>query len=199
MVELSSYRLGDLIFLTLTENEKQRMVYEHPLSFGAQFILCHTNENNIEKITKIVMQKINTYRHLFPSNIEKSTVIHLRLGDVIAGNSDHEASKRPLLLEYYKKHINNNEIVYIIGRCFFASTSSRNYHECIEKSDKYLDVIKTGLNARHIDNNNADIDLCCAVLCKKFVQGRGYFSKLILEIRKKLNKYENIETIVATT
>jgi hypothetical protein len=39
------------------------------------------------------------------------------------------------------------------------------------------------------------LDLCCAVKSKCFVQGTGYFSKLIIEIRKKLH-LQNIETSV---
>jgi len=35
---------------------------------------------------------------------------------------------------------------------------------------------------------NADMDLLAGIICKTFVQGKGYFSKLILEIRKLLNK-----------
>lgn len=44
----------------------------------------------------------------------------------------------------------------------------------------------TDLEAEHFDSGNADIDLCCAVQSKIFVQGKGYFSKLIAEIRKNL-------------
>jgi hypothetical protein len=49
------------------------------------------------------------------------------------------------------------------------------------------------LHAEHFNSNNADIDLCCAIKSKLFIQGRGFFSKLIVEIRKKLN-LDNIET-----
>jgi len=51
------------------------------------------------------------------------------------------------------------------------------------------------LNAEHFDSVNADIDLCCAVKSKLFIQGKGYYSKLIVEIRKKLN-LQSIETRV---
>ena len=43
------------------------------------------------------------------------------------------------------------------------------------------------LEAEYFVANNADIDLCCAVKSKIFVQGKGFFSQLIVEIRKKLN------------
>ena len=36
-------------------------------------------------------------------------------------------------------------------------------------------------------DNDADLDLCCTVKSKVFVQGKGFFSQLIVEIRKKLN------------
>ena len=49
------------------------------------------------------------------------------------------------------------------------------------------------LKAEHFNSEDADIDLCCAIKSKIFVQGRGFFSKLIVEIRKKLNLL-NIET-----
>lgn len=65
--------------------------------------------------------------------------------------------------------------------------------ECVELSNKYLQNVINELEAEHFDSGNADIDLCCAVKSKLFLQGRGYFSKLIFEIRKKLN-LNNIET-----
>ena len=43
------------------------------------------------------------------------------------------------------------------------------------------------LEAEYFVCNNADIDLCCAVKSKVFVQDKGFFSQLIVEIRKKLN------------
>ena len=43
------------------------------------------------------------------------------------------------------------------------------------------------LETEYFVSNNADIDLCCAVKSKVFVQGKGFFSRLIVEIRKKLN------------
>ena len=43
------------------------------------------------------------------------------------------------------------------------------------------------LEAEYFVSNNADIDLCCAVKSKVYVQGKGFFSRLIVEIRKKLN------------
>jgi len=49
------------------------------------------------------------------------------------------------------------------------------------------------LQAEYFNSGNADIDLCCAVKSKLFIQGMGYFSKLIVEIRKKLN-LSSIET-----
>ena len=88
---------------------------------------------------------------------------------------------------------NNNNKRYILGKCFFANTSSNNYDECIKLSNQYLQDVITSLNADHFDSGIADIDLCCAVKAKLFVQGRGFFSKLIVEIRKNL-KLENIET-----
>ena len=84
---------------------------------------------------------------------------------------------------------------YVIGKCFFAKTSSTNYEECINYSNKYLQNIINELNAEYFNSENADIDLCCAIKSKVFVQGRGFFSKLIVEIRKKLN-LQNIETSV---
>ncbi len=43
------------------------------------------------------------------------------------------------------------------------------------------------LQAEHLKSESADIDLCCAVKAKLFLQGRGVFSRLIVEIRKKLH------------
>ncbi len=81
-----------------------------------------------------------------------------------------------------------NEKIYIIGKCFFAKTSSNNYQECIEKSNEYLNDVILNFNGNYLDMGNADMDLLAGIICKTFIQGKGYFSKLILEIRKLLDK-----------
>lgn len=112
----------------------------------------------------------------------------MRLGDVIAGTEWHEKLKRPHDVSYYTNILQNDTSKkYVIGNCFFAKTSSTNYEECITKSNEYLQNILNELKAEHFNSDNADIDLCCAVKSKLFIMGRGWFSKLIVEIRKKLN------------
>ena len=191
----SSYRLGDLVFLNLEEHNKSKILFEYPNSIASRFIKeNYNNIDNIDIITKIILNYIEEVSHLLPKDIEESTVIHLRLGDVIAGNRWHEIRKRPLQVNYLKSLIKNDtNSKYVIGKCFFASTSSNNFEECIELSNKYLRNVLEELNATHFDSGNADIDLCCAIKSKLFIQGKGYFSKLIVEVRKKLN-LNNIET-----
>jgi hypothetical protein len=170
---------------------------EHPDSIGSKYILEKRNNNccnNIDLITKIVMEHIEQNLDLLPKNITDSTLIHLRLGDVVAGNKYHEQMKRPLEVEYIKSLVSNDiNPKYVIGKCFFAEPSSTNYQECINKSDDYLRNVLNELQAEYFNSGNADIDLCCGVKSKLFIQGRGYFSKLIVEIRKKLN-LNSIET-----
>jgi hypothetical protein len=194
---ISSYRLGDLLLVYLNENEQNEILTEHPNSIGSKYILekrnNNNNNNNIDIITKIVLEHIEKNLDLFPKDIENSTLIHLRLGDVVAGNEFHEKMKRPLEIDRIKELlINDTNKKYIIGKCFFAKPSSTNYEECIKLSDIYLQNVINELQAEHFNSENADIDLCCAVKSKTFLQGKGYFSRLIVEIRKKLN-LNNIE------
>ena len=194
---ISSYRLGDLVLLNLGENEKNEILMEHPISIGSKYILekrNNTSYNNIDLITKIVMEHIEQNLHLLPKNITDSTLIHLRLGDVVAGNEWHEKIKRPLEVDYIKSLVSNDtNPKYVIGKCFFARPSSINYEECINKSNEYLHNVINELQAEYFNSGNPDIDLCCGVKSKLFIQGRGFFSKLIVEIRKKLN-LSSIET-----
>jgi len=196
---ISSYRLGDLVFLDLSENEKNKILTEHPNSIGSKYILQKRNNthcNNIDLITKIVMEHIVQNLDFLPKNITDSTLIHLRLGDVVAGNECHEKIKRPLEIDYIKSLVSNDtNPKYVIGKCFFAKPSSRNYEECINKSNEYLHNVINELQAEYFNSENADIDLCCAVKSKLFIQGRGFFSKLIVEIRKRLN-LNSIETSI---
>ena len=91
--------------------------------------------------------------------------------------------KRPFDINYIKSITPSNEKIYIIGKCFFfEKTSSTNYDECIIESNKYLENIFNVLNGEHFIGETTDIELCCAVKSKCFVQGKGFFSKLILEI-----------------
>ena len=122
----SSYRLGDLVFLNLEEHNKSKILFEYPNSIASRFI--KEKNNNIDIITKIILNYIEEVSHLLPKDIEESTVIHLRLGDVIAGNKWHERQKRPLEINYLKSLIENDtNPKYVIGRCLFADTSSNNF------------------------------------------------------------------------
>jgi len=196
---ISSYRLGDLVLLDLNESEKNDMLKDHPHSIGSKYILekrKNNCRNNIDLITKIIMENIEQNLDLLPKNITESTLIHLRLGDVIAGNACHEKIKRPLKINYIKSLLADDiNPKYVIGKCFFAKTSSKNYEECINLSNEYLHNVINELQAEHFNSGNADIDLYCGIKSKIFVQGKGYFSKLIVEVRKKLNLY-SIETSV---
>ena len=188
---ISSYRLGDLILLNLQPHEQEELLKDHPDSFGSKYILekkKNNNCDNIDIITKIVLEYIDQNMELLPKDISESIVIHLRLGDVVAGNALHEQAKRPLSIDYLKLLLKKNiRKKYVIGKCFFASTSSTNYEECITLSNRYLKNVIDELEAEYFVSNNADIDLCCAVKSKVFVQGKGFFSQLIVQIRKKLN------------
>ena len=192
---ISSYRLGDLLLVTLKEYEVNKILIEHPNSIGSKYILEKKINpgNNIDVITEIVLEHLKTNLNFLPKDIEDSIVIHLRLGDVVGGNEWHEKAKRPLSIEYFESlFLNDTSKKYVIGNGFFASASSTNYEECITLSNEYLQKIKFILQAEHFNSGNADIDLCCAIKAKLFIQGKGFFSKLIVEIRKKLN-LNNIE------
>jgi hypothetical protein len=189
---ISSYRLGDLVFRHLKQDERDELFREHPNTIGGKYIL--ENKDSIDVITKIVLEHIEQNIDHFPKDISDSTVIHLRLGDVIAGNTWHEKSKRPLDVNHIKSLVSNNaDKKYVIGKIFFAKTSSVNYEDCTNKSNEYLQNIINELQAEYFNSGDSDIDLCCAVKAKLFIQGKGFFSKLIVEIRKKLN-LNSIET-----
>lgn len=190
-MELSNYRLGDLIFIPgLFDNKLlHKIINDYPDSFATKYIINQSKkyEDNLTAITNIVLDFIKNNKHLFPDDIQESTVIHLRLGDVIAGNTWHEKQKRPLDINDMKDILKNDmNKKYVIGKQFYCDTSSINYNECNLLSIKYLNEVLVSFNAFHLENT-ADIDLCCGVMAKQFFQGRGYFSKLIVEIRKKLN------------
>jgi hypothetical protein len=65
---ISSYRLGDLVLLDLEENEKNEILMEHSNSIGSKYILEKRNNtscNNIDLITKIVIEHIEQNLHFF--------------------------------------------------------------------------------------------------------------------------------------
>ena len=193
---ISAYRLGDLVLLDLNKKEEDEILEDFPNSIASKYILekrTSSNFNRINTITDLVLKHIENNMDAFPNDISDSTLIHLRIGDVVAGNEWHEKIKRPLPVEHIKSILSdNNDKKYVIGKPFFAKTSSRNYDECIKMSNEYLQNVLNELEATHFYSGNADIDLCCAIKAKVFVQGQGYFSKLIVEIRNKLH-LKNIE------
>ncbi len=201
-IELSSYRLGDLVLLQLNDLEKDEILHDHPNSIASEYIIETRKIKNklnmnqkIDLITKIALKHSEKYKDLYPEDIKNSVLLHLRLGDVVSGTHTYEKSKRPLSVDYLKKIVPKNMKLYIIGKPFFAKPSSTNYEECIINSQKYLEEALTSLNGTHFIGSNADVDLCCALKSKYFIQGKGYFSKLIVEIRKKLKLF-NVETNV---
>ena len=186
---ISSYRLGDAVLVSLVEEEINEMISDYPTSIGGKFLVekkINKNIDNIDLITNLVLEHIQQNIELLPKDIDNSTVLHLRLGDVVCGNNDHEIGKRPFHIDEIESFIPNDDKMYVIGKCFFAKTSSSNYSECITESNKYLENVINRLGATHFDGGDADIDLCCAVQSKHFIQGKGYFSQLILEIRNKI-------------
>jgi hypothetical protein len=191
---LSFYRIGDIVVQGLNDSSLNNIILtEHPNTIGSDYIL--TNKQQDERFlcaTRIVLKHIQKYMHLYPKDIQNSTVVHLRLGDSM-GDKFFEKRLRPLDIEYYKKNVPNGK-VYVIGKCHFEEgVSSTNYDECKEISNQYMRQIMNTLGATHFDGGHADIDLCCAVIAKHFVQGRGFYSQLIVEIRRCLN-YKSIET-----
>ena len=66
---ISSYRLGDLVMLGLAENEINEILMEHPNTIGSKYILEKRNNNhsnNIDLITKIVMEHIEQNLDFLP-------------------------------------------------------------------------------------------------------------------------------------
>jgi hypothetical protein len=202
------YRLGDLVLINNIDEEQTKLLLDiYPNSIGSKFILEKTNNNinyyyenpskdisneTIKIITNIALKYANENINSLPIDINESVVIHLRLGDVIAGNVYHEKEKRPLETNYIKDVLKmNNDKKYIIGKCHYDFSVFNDYDKCNKLSYEYLNEVKNELNAIHLNSGNADIDLCCAIKCKLFVQGRGNYSKLIKLIRN----YLNLETI----
>ncbi len=195
---ISYYRLGDLYYQPLPQTDIDNLIKHNPNSIGSTYIIekqKNSNLNKLDLITNITNDFLNKNIHLLPQDISDAVVVHLRLGDVIAGNEWHEKAKRPLDIKHLKSLVENynNDKIYIIGKPHFGDTCSNNIDECIELSNKYLEDVIRELNATHLDLGSPDLDLCCGIKSKLFIQGRGFYSKLIVEIRKKL-KLPNIET-----
>ena len=211
MNSLSIYKLGRLVLTPMDGNEMTQILLNYKNSIAGKFIiklfeiesvvkpLTIISDEILNKRIEILLSIINEYipniNHKLPADIQQSTVIHLRLGDVIAGTTQYEYERRPIpaneikLLLDNDNNDNKNNNKYIIGKSFFSKESSINYDECIDKSNIYLNEVVELLNAKHISmNNSADIDLCCGIQAKLFVKGRGYFSQLISIIRKCLNR-----------
>ena len=191
---ISSYRLGDLVLLGFNDDETNTLLLEYPNSVGSKYILEKRNNpdiNNIDTITKIVLEYMDNTILNLPNDISESTVIHLRLCDVVSGNNWHklEHIHIPFPVDYIKSQlINYSNKKYVIGKSFFVVPSPTNCEECINLSNQYLQTVISELQATHFNSLNADIDLCCAINSKLFIQGKGGYSQLIVDIRTKLNR-----------
>jgi hypothetical protein len=188
---LSNYRLGDLIIQDHTLLHPE-ILTEHPTTIGSDYVLSHDKSDRIGLATQIVLMHTEKYKHLFPPDIECSTVVHLRLGDAVGGTQFFERRLRPFDPSYYQSIVPEGN-VYVIGKCHFgkgpesiSNGNYTNYDECIELSNSYMENILHSLKATHFDGGHPDIDLCFAAKAKYFVQGRGFYSRLIVEIRRRL-------------
>lgn len=200
----SNYRLGDIVIQGVNDVlVNQYILTEHPNSIGSDYVNivqnnCIQYSDRITLATQLVLYRIQKFDHLFPQDINESTVVHLRLGDAVGGNNMYERRLRPLDSSYYKS-VTPQGTVYVIGKCHFGYADSSNpcgstnFDECIELSKNYMENVLNVLNATHFDGGHPDIDLCLAVMAKHFVQGKGFYSKLIVEIRRRLGM-ESIET-----
>ena len=194
----SSYRLGDIIIQDVRDpSTNSEILNEHPHSIGSEYILSMNKKNYLNErigcVTQIILNHMERYSKLFPPDIGNSTVVHLRLGDAVAGNHFYERRLRPLDVSYYQLVIPQGK-VYVIGKCHFGRRdSSPNYEECVDLSNRYMMYILNTLGAKHFDGGTADIDLCCAIKAKHFVQGKGFYSQLIVEVRRCLG-LKSIET-----
>jgi hypothetical protein len=191
---LSCYRIGDIIIQGVNDASlNSDILLEHPNTIGSDYILTQNKMDRIGITTQIVLNHLQKYNHLFPQDIIDSTVVHLRLGDAVGGHHFYEKRLRPLDVSYYQMVIPHGK-VYVIGKCHFGKgDSSTNYDECRELSNKYMSTILNTLGAKHFDGGHPDIDLCFAIKSKHFVQGRGFYSQLIVEIRRRLG-LKSIET-----
>ena len=183
-----SYRLGDLFYKLLKKKDTIQLILENPDTIGSEY--AESSKHDMHTLVSIVNKYSEKYEHMLPDDIETSTVIHVRLGDAVMGNTWHEKIKRPIDITKYNKinsNVDNN--IYVIGKCHICTIhASTNHNEMIAESNKYMNEMLTFLNARHFDGQHADIDLICACKANVFVQGQGYYSKLIVEIRKHMGR-----------
>jgi len=190
---MSSYRIGDIIVQGVNDASlNSELLIENPNTIGSDYILSkNLKVDRIGLATEIILNHNQKYNHLFPQNLKESTVVHLRLGDSL-GDHFYEKRLRPIDVSYYQLVIPHGK-VYVIGKCHFGKGSSTNYDECTELSNKYMSDVLNTLGATHFDGGHPDIDLCFAIKAKHFIQGRGFYSQLIVEVRRRLG-LKSIET-----
>ena len=190
---MSSYRIGDIIVQGVNDASlNSELLIENPNTIGSDYIL--SNSLKVDRIglaTEIILNHNQKYNHLYPQDVKDSTVVHLRLGDSL-GDHFYEKRLRPIDVSYYQLVIPHGK-VYVIGKCHFGKGSSTNYDECTELSNKYMSDVLNTLGAKHFDGGHPDIDLCFAIKAKHFIQGRGFYSQLIVEVRRRLG-LKSVET-----
>lgn len=206
MSNINYYRLGDLVYHNyLNKDEEDKILKYHPESLGSKYIIeKRNNDSNYINDTdyrllifiKLLLEYLSSIinNHKIPKDITESLLIHLRLGDVVGGNIWHEIGRRPFqiahlnnLIENDNKNGNEYKNKYIIAKCHFGENCSTNFEESIKLSDIYLNNCLECFRAKHLNEGDADLDLCYSILSKNFLQGVGCYSQLMVAIRKRLN------------
>ena len=179
-----AYRLGDAFegIVDMVPRTKRMILKYHTNSIASDYLVQNTTKRN-STLMKIIAKK-HCRKFVYPENINKSIAIHLRTGDVICGTFVHEIGKRPFhpsTYEYLKKNLRPK---YVFSQPFWSVFSSR---RCVTESSEYIRKVLIASSAVHIRTQNADHAFCAMIKAQTFVQGTGFFSSTIAEMRKHQN------------
>ena len=202
------YRLGDIInnfAICKKDNCKswslnlKKIQRDYPESIGAEYIKKSKKRYDIDTLLNIIKNK-----NLLNKNLNY-VAIHIRTGDVLCvKGKDKWMSRRGILdynkmynkiKQYYKKFNIPKDTKVKIFSFFHKDHYTKQYdkNNCIEnKSIEYLNNIEKLLHEDGINDINVytnrfpDEDIIDCINAKYFIPSAGNFSRIILDLRKKI-------------
>ena len=181
----SSYRLGDLFWANLGGSSRLMAACEAHGSLGWHYYQFGNHRHDtgaLAEAASIVCRRCEPL-----DSIAQRVAVHLRVGDVVCGNSAAELSKRPFPPAAYAK-LSLRAPAYIFAVSHASAVSSASGHHCSERSDAYIQAVQSATNGTLSPVRTADCDVCAMMDAMDFVQGQGCYSAMIAALRTSLHR-----------
>ena len=173
----SAYCLGDVIRYHPHDTLLTATLSQYPNSIGALYIKETDLQNDFDALTKVATKVCG-------DEMSDTVAVHVRAGDVLCVPEFRTPAPVAQLREAFFQ-LSDSEHGNIV---IFHGDHVGVNNACREKNQKYIHELALALNAKIAEPASADDHFCQMVNAVSFVQGKGGYSEMIGQVRKKLGR-----------